>query len=86
MEAHLYIAQVREALAGGGFFGALVPTTNQVLPADSLKRLQGHYHALEQLLTMKQVLKIRDANWCDEEGNPVDMGGEELEKLRLTTE
>ncbi len=29
-EPHLYIAQVREALAGGGFFGALVPTTNQV--------------------------------------------------------
>jgi len=26
----LYLAQVREALTGGGFFGALVPTTNQV--------------------------------------------------------
>lgn len=29
-EPHLYIGQVKEALAGGGFFGALVPTTNQV--------------------------------------------------------
>lgn len=26
----LYLAQAREALKGGGFFGALVPTTNQV--------------------------------------------------------
>ncbi|MDH4208760.1 MAG: tRNA (adenine-N1)-methyltransferase [Anaerolineae bacterium] len=29
-EPHLYIGQVREALAAGSFFGALVPTTNQV--------------------------------------------------------
>ncbi len=29
-EPHLYLTQAREALAGGGFFGALVPTTNQV--------------------------------------------------------
>jgi tRNA (adenine57-N1/adenine58-N1)-methyltransferase len=29
-EPHHYLSQVREALAPGGFFGALVPTTNQV--------------------------------------------------------
>ena len=29
-EPHLYIARVKEALAPGSFFGALVPTTNQV--------------------------------------------------------
>jgi len=29
-EPQLYLGQVREALAPGGFFGALVPTTNQV--------------------------------------------------------
>jgi len=29
-EPDLYLSQVREALAGGGFFGALVPTANQV--------------------------------------------------------
>jgi len=29
-EPHFYLSQVKEALAGGGFFGALVPTTNQV--------------------------------------------------------
>ena len=29
-EPHLYLGQVREALAPGAFFGALVPTTNQV--------------------------------------------------------
>ncbi len=29
-EPQLYVGQAREALAAGGFFGALVPTTNQV--------------------------------------------------------
>jgi len=29
-EPHFYVSQAKEALAGGGFFGALVPTTNQV--------------------------------------------------------
>jgi tRNA (adenine57-N1/adenine58-N1)-methyltransferase len=29
-EPHLYIGRVKEALAPGSFFGALVPTTNQV--------------------------------------------------------
>jgi len=29
-ETHLYIAQARDALIPGGFFGSLVPTTNQV--------------------------------------------------------
>jgi tRNA (adenine57-N1/adenine58-N1)-methyltransferase len=29
-EPHLYLTQVKEALAAGGFFGALVPTANQV--------------------------------------------------------
>jgi tRNA (adenine57-N1/adenine58-N1)-methyltransferase len=29
-EPHFYLSQAREALAGGGFFGALVPTANQV--------------------------------------------------------
>lgn len=37
-EAHFYIGQAREALAGGGFFGALVPTANQV--SALLERLQ----------------------------------------------
>lgn len=62
------------------------PYTDDVLPADSLKRLQTHFHALGHLLAMKQVLKLRDDNWCDEQGNPVDLDGEELERLRLTTE
>lgn len=62
------------------------PYTQQVLPADSLKRLQSHFHVLGHIITMKQVLKLREANWCDEEGNPVDLAGEELERLRLTTE
>jgi tRNA (adenine57-N1/adenine58-N1)-methyltransferase len=38
-EPHLYLDQVNEALAGGGFFGALVPTANQV--SALLEGLQG---------------------------------------------
>ena len=35
-----YLTQVREALADGGFFGALVPTTNQV--SDLLAEMERH--------------------------------------------
>jgi tRNA (adenine57-N1/adenine58-N1)-methyltransferase len=37
-EPHFYVSQAMEALAGGGFFGALVPTANQV--SALLERLQ----------------------------------------------
>ncbi len=42
-EPWLYMAQVREALTGGGFFGALVPTTNQV--SDLVAGLELHRFA-----------------------------------------
>lgn len=39
-EAHKYISQVRETLIPGGFFGCLLPTTNQV--SDMITALKRH--------------------------------------------
>jgi hypothetical protein len=61
------------------------PYSGTVLPADSLKRLQTHFHSLGHLFAMKQVMKIRDENWCDASGNAVEHEGP-LEAMRLSTD
>lgn len=65
-EPHLYLSQVRESLAGGGFFGALVPTTNQVsallegLEGESFVDLEASEILLRQYKTIPARLRPED--------------------------
>jgi len=65
-EPHLYLSQVKEALAGGGFFGALVPTANQVsallegLQNENFVDLEASEMLLRQYKTVPARLRPED--------------------------
>jgi tRNA (adenine57-N1/adenine58-N1)-methyltransferase len=65
-EPHLYLSQVKEALAGGGFFGALVPTANQVsallegLQSERFVDLEASEILLRQYKTVPARLRPED--------------------------
>lgn len=60
------------------------PYTGQIVPADALKRLQDHFASIGHVLSPRQVIRLREANFCDAEGRPVSLDDVELERLRLT--
>lgn len=59
-EPWLYLAQVQEALAGGGFFGAVVPTTNQL--QELVRHLEAeHFAAIEvQEILLREYKPVPD--------------------------
>jgi len=61
------------------------PKTDRVIPADSLKVVQEHFIAMGDILAMKQVYRLREENWCLEDGTPCEPPQGDLDALRLTT-